>query len=197
MVREPSSRGGGLSPKHEGGFADSSIRQQTQNSADCEGRGVRVCRWLCAGSGRYRPEPKKNEPHSRGQRGRFCCGGSAGRDHGGVAECGGGKATLLSPRPGEPFGLQHRRKHRHECRWAALPEVRGDTRLCARVGGGVAGRLNRKTGRPVSQEQNRLRPRPLFCRLGGPAWNRYRGHAEAAAQAAVQGVCRCGIPVDA
>ena len=86
-------------------------------------------------------------------------------------------SDLLSPRPGEPFGLQHRRKHRHECRWAALPEVRGDTRLCARVGGGVADGSIAKLGGRCHKNKTGF---DLARFVGSEGLNRYRGHAEAA-----------------
>ena len=39
-----------------------------------------------------------------------------------------GRGVLLCPRPLEPAGLRHRRQHRDEFGWGALPEVRGDRR---------------------------------------------------------------------
>ena len=121
------------------------------------------------------PAPGQGEPPGRG---------GAGGDH--LRPAGGGREgrPFLSPRPGQPEDLDHRRQRRRERRRPALLQVRGDRQLCPGAGGVPDERRKGPPGLGNDQERGRLRPEIAADRLRGDAGRGDAGDPAPAAAAA-------------
>ncbi len=110
--------------------------------------------------------------------------GGARRHHLRPAGGGGKGRAFLSPRPGQPEDLDHRRQHRRERRRAALLQVRGDAELRPGAGGVPDERRKGPPGLGNDQERRRLRPEVAADRLRGDAGRGDAGDPAPAAAAA-------------
>ncbi len=106
------------------------------------------------------------------------------------------QGPVLSARSRQPLRLHGGRQHRDQRRRAAVPEVRRHAGLRAGPRGGARRRNCRATGKPHTQEQDRLRSRPLLRRIRRSAGRGDRSDAQAAAAAALSGRARGGLQHD-
>ena len=173
-------------PQHQVGLGGAALRQPASHPGHPARRRPRLRRRLRAGARRHRALAGAHEPHQGNQRRRLCRRRPARR-----------RSPRSCRRPSRSEGLFY----------PPDPASRADCTIGGNIATNAGGPRCLKYGvtrdyvlglevvladgtvapprRPHAQEQDRLRPAPAVRRLGRPAGRRHRGHAEAAAAAAV------------